>query len=61
MEGAAGAMACIAGAIAEAYYGEMPQYIIGETRKRLCPKPIEVLDAFENCISRGVSEGNEQE
>jgi len=40
-------MACITGGIAEAYYKDIPKYIIDEARKRLTPDLLVVVDAFE--------------
>ena len=39
-------LACITGGIAQAYYGEIPQHIIRETRARLPQRLLEVLDRF---------------
>lgn len=38
--------ACITGSIAEAYYKEIPDFIINEVRKRLDPRLIQILDEF---------------
>lgn len=38
--------ACIAGGIAQAYYKEIPGFIIAETRKRLDSKLLRVVDRF---------------
>ena len=40
--------ACIAGGIAEAYYGSVPSEIISEVRSRLTAEMISVLDAFRS-------------
>lgn len=40
--------ACIAGAIAEAYYASVPSEIIREVRSRLTPEMISVVEAFEH-------------
>lgn len=40
-------LACIAGGIAQAYYGEIPQSIIRNARERLTPHLRQVLDRFE--------------
>lgn len=40
-------IACITGGIAEAYYKEIPQYILDNTFKRLNPKFIEVIKEFQ--------------
>lgn len=45
--GDADTLACIAGAIAEAYYKEIPGSIIDETRRRLDNPLLEVIDEFE--------------
>jgi len=45
--GDADTQACIAGALAEAFFGGVPQYINVETRKRLPQDFIEVIDAFD--------------
>jgi ADP-ribosylglycohydrolase len=39
-------IACITGAVAEAFYGEVPPHIAQEVRKRLAPDLLAVLDAF---------------
>lgn len=39
-------LACIAGGMAQAYYGGVPQYIVEETRKRLQGEMLIVLDEF---------------
>lgn len=39
-------LACITGAIAQAFYGEVPPAIAGETRRRLPPELLAVADAF---------------
>jgi ADP-ribosylglycohydrolase len=44
--GDADTMACIAGAIAEAYWGGVPERIAGEVRKRLPAEFLDVLDRF---------------
>jgi ADP-ribosylglycohydrolase len=44
--GDADTMACIAGAIAEAHWGSVPESIAKETRKRLPPEFLDVLDRF---------------
>jgi ADP-ribosylglycohydrolase len=45
--GDADTMACMAGAIAEAFYKTMPSSIVQETRLRLNEPLLQVLDAFE--------------
>lgn len=40
-------IACIAGGIAQAYYGEIPEWITAETRKRLPQEFLDILDRFE--------------
>jgi ADP-ribosylglycohydrolase len=44
--GDADTMACIAGAIAEAYYGGVPEPVEGSVRGRLTPDLLEVVDRF---------------
>jgi len=44
--GDADTMGCITGGIAEAYYKEIPQNIVVESRKRLHPELIKILDEF---------------
>ena len=44
--GDADTMACVAGAIAEAHWGAVPEHIAVETRKRLPPELLDVLDRF---------------
>ncbi|HPR35195.1 MAG TPA: ADP-ribosylglycohydrolase family protein [Anaerolineaceae bacterium] len=41
-------IACIAGGIAQAYYGEIPEWIIMGARARLNPDLMKILDRFEN-------------
>ena len=45
--GDADTMACIAGGIAQAFYGSVPELISGEVRTRLPDGFLEVLDRFE--------------
>ncbi len=40
-------IACIAGGIAQAYYGDIPDWIVAETRARLPLEFLEILDRFE--------------
>lgn len=40
-------LACICGGIAEAYYREIPETIVAETRKRLPAEFLEIIAAFE--------------
>jgi ADP-ribosylglycohydrolase len=40
-------IACIAGGIAQAYYGQIPSWIVDETRARLPLEFLEILDRFE--------------
>ena len=48
MRGAnADTMACIAGGIAQAFYGSVPEPIAGEVRTRLPDRFLDVLDRFE--------------
>ena len=49
--GDADTMACITGGIAEAFYGDVPEYIITESRQRLPDKLLSVIDAFYAHIS----------
>jgi len=46
--GDADTVACIAGAIAEAHWGEVPEWIAAETRARLTPDLGDVLDRFRS-------------
>lgn len=46
-------MGCIAGGIAQAYYGTIPQRIEREVRARLPEDLLEVVDAFEERFGRG--------
>jgi ADP-ribosylglycohydrolase len=39
-------MACIAGGIAQAYYGEIPEDIVMEVRRRLPEEFVRIIDAF---------------
>jgi ADP-ribosylglycohydrolase len=48
--GDADTQAAIAGGIAEAYYGSVPETIIAAVRERLPPRFIEVLDAFQRAF-----------
>jgi len=43
-------IACIAGGIAQAYYGEIPDWIVAETRSRLPQEFLDILDRFEERI-----------
>ena len=45
--GDADTMACIAGAIAEAHYGGVPQAIAGPVRELLSPDLRDVLERYE--------------
>ncbi len=49
--GDADTMGCITGSIAEAFYKEIPTYILDETRKRLDEKLLKVVDDFEQNYS----------
>ena len=49
--GDADTMACIAGGIAEAFYGGVPDSIAEETRKRLPVEFLEVIDAFYDAVT----------
>lgn len=47
--------ACIAGGIAQAYYGAVPSHIADEVKQRLPAEMLEVIDAFDSAyVSRGV-------
>ncbi len=46
--GDADTMACIAGAVAEAHYGGLPPELEAQTRARLTPDLLEIVDAFQN-------------
>ena len=50
--GDADTMACIAGGIAEAYFG-VPAPILRETRRRLDPALLEISDRFQDRFCRG--------
>lgn len=39
-------IACIAGGIAQAYYKKVPDYIVSESRKRLTPELLKIVDLF---------------
>jgi len=45
--GDADTLACIAGAVAEAYFGPLPPGIAAKVRRRLTPDLLQTLDAFE--------------
>jgi ADP-ribosylglycohydrolase len=45
--------ACIAGGIAEAYFGSVPAEIMGEVRSRMPPDMLDVIDAFERAFPVG--------
>jgi ADP-ribosylglycohydrolase len=48
-------IACMAGGIAQAFYKRIDPAIVSETRKRLTPDLLEVLDRFEEmCPAAGV-------
>ena len=44
-------IACIAGGIAQAYYSDIPDWIVAETRARLPREFLKILDQFEECFS----------
>ncbi|MDX1513213.1 MAG: ADP-ribosylglycohydrolase family protein [Gammaproteobacteria bacterium] len=46
--GDADTMACIAGAIAEAFFGDVPAHIADEVRRRLDARLIDVIDQFRS-------------
>ena len=48
--GDADTQACIAGALAEAFYGGVPAHIVDETRARLDPDIVRVLDDFIDIV-----------
>lgn len=48
--GDADTQACIAGALAEAYYGGVPTHIATETQRRLDPEIVRVLELFNHVI-----------
>ncbi len=49
-------LTCIAGSIAEAYYG-IPDEFKEECRKRLPDDMLEILDRFESCVDRPMHSG----
>lgn len=49
--GDADTMACISGGISEAFYGQIPNIILQETRKRLPDPFLKVIDEFYDAIS----------
>jgi ADP-ribosylglycohydrolase len=51
--GDADTMACIAGSIAEPFYGEVPPHIAQEARARLEPSLLQVLDRFRERFPEG--------
>ncbi len=53
--GDADTMACIAGGIAQAYYGTVPGYIAVEVRSRLPSSFLDVLDRFERRFGMPIS------
>lgn len=44
-------MACIAGGIAQAFYKNMPEFIVSETKKRLNDDFLEIIKEFEKYIT----------
>ena len=50
--GDADTLACITGSIAEAYYGELPDGIVGQTRVRLPGEMLHVVDRFTERFRR---------
>ena len=48
--GDADTQACIAGALAEAFYGGVPAHIVDETRTRLDPDILRVLNEFNEVV-----------
>jgi ADP-ribosylglycohydrolase len=52
--------AAIAGGIAQAFYGHVPDHIAGPVRERLPPEFIEVVDAFEKAFPSGTVRRGEQ-
>jgi ADP-ribosylglycohydrolase len=55
--GDADTMACIAGGIGEALFGELPETIRGETLNRLAPEFLEPLALFEKQMQTAASRG----
>ena len=51
--GDADTQAAIAGGIAEAFYGEVPEAIVVDVRRRLPAEFIDILDAFERAFPAG--------
>ncbi len=45
-------MACIAGGIAQAFFGEVPHAISGEVRKRLPSEFLQVIDEFDQTFAK---------
>jgi ADP-ribosylglycohydrolase len=52
--GDADTQASIAGAIAHAYYGELPTWMVNETRARLPVEFVDIIDAFQAIVSSTV-------
>jgi ADP-ribosylglycohydrolase len=50
--GDADTLACIAGGLAEAYYKEIPDWIIEETRKRLPQEFLDIIDEFYDVMNK---------
>ena len=50
--GDADTLACIAGSLAEAYYKEIPQWMVAEARSRLPQEFLEVIQAFYRKIGQ---------
>ena len=48
--GDADTMACISGGIAEAYYGEIPEYLMDEAMKKLPQQFKDIITAFYQAI-----------
>ena len=58
--GDADTMACIAGAVAHAYYGTVPDEIESQVRRRLTPDLLKVLDQFDAHFLRGAARSRVQ-
>ena len=58
--GDADTMACIAGAVAHAYYGPVPDEIESQVRRRLTPDLLQVLNQFDARFLRGAERSRVQ-
>ncbi|MFH1328910.1 MAG: ADP-ribosylglycohydrolase family protein [Candidatus Bathyarchaeota archaeon] len=54
--GDADTLACITGGIAQAFYGGVPEKIVGQARAILCPDMLAIVDAFMNKFKSGPGE-----